>query len=163
MCAVEPHWYDKVTRRFIINPRIWRDQQGFQGSQGHLPVAVEGLSAAYHKIRGSGVVEDDDTVDEALQGLQCTLDAIGFTYLLQKPPRPPLATPRTSGAHARRPGTAFFHAAPAPRDGWELWPRLLGGEGSSLYTSSGSGWEHSSPGQGHTDPYVSLGSQFTSP
>ena len=33
-------WYDRVTRRFMVNPRIWRDQYGFQGSQGHFPVAV---------------------------------------------------------------------------------------------------------------------------
>ncbi|KAL8095873.1 hypothetical protein AgCh_037018 [Apium graveolens] len=152
MCVVDyPEWYDRVTRRFMINPRIWRDQQGFQGSQGHLRVAVEGLSAAYHQIRESGVAEDDDNVDEALQGLHGILDAIGFPYLLQRPPHPPPATPRTSGAHARRPGTAFVNAAPAPRDGWEPWPRPSGGEGSSFYTSSGSGWGHSFQGHGHTD------------
>ncbi|KAL8149383.1 hypothetical protein AgCh_006413 [Apium graveolens] len=51
---------------------------------------------------------------------------------------------------ARRPGTAFLHAAPAPRDGWEPWPRLSGVHGFSSYTSSGSGWEHSSQGHGDT-------------
>lgn len=33
-------WYDRVTRRFIINPAVWPRQQGFQGTQGHLPMAV---------------------------------------------------------------------------------------------------------------------------
>ncbi|KAL8099554.1 hypothetical protein AgCh_031990 [Apium graveolens] len=118
MCVVQyPQWYDRVARHFMINPGIWRDQQGFQGSQGYLPMAAEGFSAAYHQIRGSGVAEDDDTVDEALQGLYGTLDAIGFTSLLQRPPHPPLATPRTRVAHARRPCTAFLHVAPAPQDG----------------------------------------------
>ncbi|KAL8097729.1 hypothetical protein AgCh_030739 [Apium graveolens] len=86
MCAVQyPQWFDRVTRRFMINPRMWRGQQGFQGSQRFLPVAAEGLSAAYHQIRGSGEAEDDATVDEALQGLHGTLDAIGFTSLSHRP------------------------------------------------------------------------------
>ncbi|KAL8110533.1 hypothetical protein AgCh_026311 [Apium graveolens] len=152
MCAVDyPEWYDRVTRCFMINPRIWRDRQGFQGSQGYLPVAVEGLSAAYHQIQESGMAEDDDNVDDALQGIHGILDAMGFPYFLHRPPHPPPATPRTSGAHARRPGIAFVNAAPAPRDGWEPWPRPSGGEDSSFYTSSGSGWEHSFQGHGHTD------------
>ncbi|KAL8114104.1 hypothetical protein AgCh_021110 [Apium graveolens] len=70
MCVVDyPEWYDRVTRHFMINPGIWRDQQGFQGSQGLLPVAVEGLSTAYHQIHESGMAEDDDNVDEALQAM----------------------------------------------------------------------------------------------
>lgn len=28
-------WYDSVTRRFIVDPRHWIQQQGFQGEQGH--------------------------------------------------------------------------------------------------------------------------------
>lgn len=33
-------WYDRVTRRFIINPTVWSEQRGFQGTQGNLPMAV---------------------------------------------------------------------------------------------------------------------------
>ena len=33
-------WYDRVTRRYMINPRVWVNEDGFQGSQGHLPIAV---------------------------------------------------------------------------------------------------------------------------
>lgn len=35
-----PSWYDRVTRRYIINPRIWSQEDGFQGSQRHMPLAV---------------------------------------------------------------------------------------------------------------------------
>ncbi|KAL8091720.1 hypothetical protein AgCh_034109 [Apium graveolens] len=46
-------------------------------------VVVEGLYAAYHQIRGSDMVEDDDTMNEALQGLYGTLDAIEWEHSSQ--------------------------------------------------------------------------------
>ncbi|KAL8093983.1 hypothetical protein AgCh_035750 [Apium graveolens] len=111
---VEWCYTDRVTRQFGYLQQVptdfpLTDHDSFHRGQRGWPfkfTRVEGLSATYHQIQESGVAEDDDNVDEALQAL---------------------------------------------RDGWEPWPRPSGGEGSSFYTSSGSGWEHSFQGHGHTD------------
>ncbi|XP_074352188.1 serine/threonine-protein phosphatase 7 long form homolog [Apium graveolens] len=43
-------WYNRVTRRLIIKPRIWRQEESFQGSQGHLPMAVSFLLFNFHIV-----------------------------------------------------------------------------------------------------------------
>ncbi|KAL8107749.1 hypothetical protein AgCh_024232 [Apium graveolens] len=117
-------WYDRVTRRYMINPTVQASKEGFLGSQGLLPIAAEGLSNAYHEIQSSEVAADDPIVDSALQGMEVILDDTGFHVLQDRRPHPPPMVPtgrrrpRTRGGST---STTIPHPRPAPLDGYVSW------------------------------------------
>ncbi|KAL8134119.1 hypothetical protein AgCh_009258 [Apium graveolens] len=145
-------WYDRVTRRYMINPTLWAFEEGFLGSQGLLPVAAEGLSNDYHEIQRSEVVADDPIVDSALQGMEVTLDDTGFHVLQPRRPHPPPMVPTGCRRHRTRGGStslAFPHPRPAPLEGYVPWGRATARGGSAGHGFTGSPWEHTILGHGH--------------
>ncbi|XP_074366498.1 uncharacterized protein LOC141707311 [Apium graveolens] len=129
-------WYDRVTRRYMINPTVWASEEGFLGSQGLLPVAAEGLSNAYHEIQSSEVAADDPIVDSALQGMEVTLDDTSYHVLQKKRPHPPPTVPTGRRIPRTRGGStsaAFPHPRPAPLDGYVPWGHAMASDGSAGY------------------------------
>ncbi|KAK1397427.1 hypothetical protein POM88_007290 [Heracleum sosnowskyi] len=101
-------WYEKVTRRYIINPRIWAAQQGMQATQGHLPTAV----------------------------LRSTLDVTGFPGLIDRPPPPPAPTRQRRGRTLITPPPPPLPHVTAL--GWDVpWPNPTVEEARERYLGPG--------------------------